>query len=124
MDWVTRSRRRQEIHIFHHLDEDTVRGLVCLFTKEIRKMAGTAEEILAKIESNTGILNSLVVAADELNDQSTDIASEIQRLKDIIAAGQTPDLSALEAKVDEQKAVIDGLQSAIKANPAPGEPAA
>ena len=80
----------------------------------------TAQEILDKITAQTGVLQSVAVAVDELNGEQATIAEEIARLKKLIEDGQVPpDLSALEAAVNTQGEVITGLGAAIRANPNP-----
>lgn len=83
----------------------------------------TAAEILATVNANTSVLNSIAVAADALNEGQVSIADQIAELKRQIEAGQTPDLSELEAAVDNQTAVISGLKDAVGAN-TPAEPPA
>lgn len=90
-----------------------------LLTRTERIMA-TAQEILDKVTAQTGVLQSVAVAVDELNGEQATIAEEIARLKKIIEDLGTPvDLTALETAVNEQGAVIDGLKAAISANPGP-----
>ncbi len=63
-----------------------------------------------------GVLKSVALAADALNEGQASIAAEIADLKAQIAAGQAPDFSALDAAADEQAAVIGGLNTAVGSN--------
>lgn len=110
---------RNELHVHHHFDDEALSCLMRLFTKEFKEMSAQSDAILAKVTANTDKLQSVSIAVDGLNDQSTSIAEEIARLKALIEAGQPVDLTALEAKVDEQAALIGGLETAIGANTTP-----
>lgn len=80
------------------------------------KMAKTAEEILAKVTANTDVMKSVQIAVDGLKEGQATIADEIAALKAQVAAGTTPDFTALEAATDEQGMVVAGLKSAVSAN--------
>lgn len=86
----------------------------------MEKLDMTKDEIVAALAANTQSLSDILTAADALNEGQVSIADEITALKDQIAAGQTPDLSDLEAAVNAQKSVIDQVRTAVGA---PAEPA-
>lgn len=86
-----------------------------IYQKENALMT-TAADIVAKITAQTTMLQAIKVAEDGLTEGHTTIAEEIQALKDQIAAGQTPDFTAVEAALDEQGTVISSIATAIPAN--------
>lgn len=90
------------------------RQITIIANQEAIKMDAAA--ILAQVKANTDVLSSVAIAADALNENQTSIAAQIADLKAQIAAGQSPDLSAIEQALAEQAQVIDGLKSAVGAN--------
>lgn len=94
----------------------TVRRNEALSKERDEEMAGTAQEILAKVTANTDVLESIAVAADELNEGFDDISQLIADLKSQI--GNSADLTELEEAVDKQATVAAGLKTAVGANTA------
>lgn len=79
-------------------------------------LMATAEQILAKIEANTDVLQSVSDGINALEEGATDIKARIADLKAQIAAGQAPDLTALDAAADKQAAVAAGLRESVPEN--------
>lgn len=100
--------------INHRFDYPEISRILRPIVEKLEKIRMSAETILAKVSANNDILKSLVVASDGLNEGQTSIEEHIEELKKQIADGQSaPDLTALEAAVEEQGTVIDGLKAAV-----------
>lgn len=91
--------------------------------QELTEMASrTAAEILAAITANTDFAKSTKLAIDGLREGFTTLTEEIADLKRQIAEGQTPDFTAVDAAIDEQKQVLADTDKAIRANTTAGAP--
>lgn len=88
--------------------------LAALRNMETNRMADAATS-LAKITANTDALKAIAAAVDVLDEGQTSIVALIADLKAQIAAGSQPDFGPIDTALDEQAAVIGGLNQAIPA---------
>ena len=81
-----------------------------------RQQMADAQSILAKITANNDKISSFTAALVALSEGQADIKTEIQNLKDQIAAGQPPDFGPLDAAADQQTTLVQGAAKAVDAN--------
>lgn len=97
-------------------DTSDILGALRALSAQMEKIMADQNSILAKINANTSVLQSIQAAVTALSDGQASIADEIAALKAQIAAGTPPDFTALDAAADTQAGVIAGLNTAIPAN--------
>lgn len=101
---------------------ETRQSLWAAITDLKGKLMADSASILAKVTANTDVLKSVALTADALNEGQSTIEALIAELKAQIASGQTPtDFASLDAALDEQTAVIEGMSAAIAAPKPPAE---
>lgn len=84
----------------------------------------TKEEIAAQLETINTALVGVVERLDVLDEDSDGVSAEIQKLKDAIAAGGPPDLSAIEAGVAKLSETVASVRAKVgeAASPPPPPP--
>jgi len=88
------------------------RGLLLLINSKLDRILMTNDELLAAVNAANANLDAAKAVVDKIAGETTGLVTEVQTLKDLLAAAGNPP-PALQAAVDALSARVVTLQSAL-----------
>ena len=88
------------------------RGLLLLINSKLDRILMTNDELLAAVNTANANLDAAMAVVAKISDETTGLVTEVQTLKDLLAAAGAPS-PELQAAVDALSARVVTLQSSL-----------